>query len=256
MRLDNSSREYTIIVHPQRQELVEQIGAMSGVYLLLDDNLEVLYVGQSVNIPKRLGSHISSRLIPFTSIAYKICYDLDNNEMALLWQYLPPYCGQSYLPNRTFIPLNQFASQAESTLLSSAQNTSAYVKRYGKNPDHLDIYSILGKEYIVKKHRSRQGPRLLVKRDKAEKWLQEIIDEAAQVAIRGTIEYQRVVILYLPTNLYDANMACNELLQQYVISEFSDTVIAVNEAAFKEIVIMLESAGYDLDAIHIPVLAL
>ncbi len=44
--------------------------AICGVYILFDDDDDILYIGQSLNIAKRLEQHKKNKIIPFTWMIY------------------------------------------------------------------------------------------------------------------------------------------------------------------------------------------
>lgn len=79
---------------------------ISAVYVLLNSN-ELLYVGQSKDVTRRIRTHKRKGIIPFTTCAYlPIRPDLRTEmEASLIWNFKPKY-------NKDYPPLSETAKLA------------------------------------------------------------------------------------------------------------------------------------------------
>jgi len=131
-----------------------------GVYLLLDKDLEVLYVGQSETIRHRIKSHYN---IPWVYYKYTKVEDMierANLEHELLIKYRPLYnkiYSKVVLPNTTQTPehrkytgINRFkrwekeaAIISQYGLLSSRKMQKLLFIRYGISVNHVTILNDL-----------------------------------------------------------------------------------------------------------------
>lgn len=105
--------------------------SIPGVYLLLDEKLEVLYVGQSTNVQSRIRSHFN---IPWVLCKYTCIEDpveRANLEHELLIEYKPLYnqlLDKRVLPNQVNIVQhrNYIGTNKESRWEAEAELISQY----------------------------------------------------------------------------------------------------------------------------------
>jgi len=84
---------------------------LCGVYALLDDNREVLYIGSSRNITQRIHQHTRMSLIPFSQWAILAerdvsitDEDLESTEAFYIWTYKPLH-NKKMPPKSTWVSL-------------------------------------------------------------------------------------------------------------------------------------------------------
>lgn len=70
-----------------------EVQIVRGVYMLLDDHGNILYIGQSRNIHWRVACHTMEGRIPFTRTEIAACRrcDMDAVEQYLIRLHEPPY---------------------------------------------------------------------------------------------------------------------------------------------------------------------
>jgi hypothetical protein len=91
--------EYTRVLNSQQFNSIFELRPgiiMTGIYLLFDENKQLLYVGQSSNIYRRIQQHIIGQVIPFCFYKYLIVptANLDSDERGLIIELKPKFNNQ------------------------------------------------------------------------------------------------------------------------------------------------------------------
>jgi len=178
-RFDDPDGVFTIATDLSSKAL-SHLKTTAGVYVLLDANGWVLYVGQSVHLGTRIRqqTYAGNNYMLLAAVAYRECQDLTEVEMALLWKYLPPYNG-SYSPNTTFAPLKQFVDTIYTRMAEIPFSDRIYQKIFNvPQCDTRTVYRILHQSKLpIVKHHGCYCDCQLIKLSEANAWLDTLLEK-------------------------------------------------------------------------------